>query len=44
MIHHDSFTDASRLDMVDPEIAWAPPHWFKGLNNFLIILSFHLGH
>ena len=29
MIHHDSFTNASGLNMADPEIARVPPRWFK---------------
>ena len=43
MIRLDSFTDASGLDMANPEIARVPPRRFNGPNS-LIIPPFHLGH
>ena len=44
MICHDSFTNASGLDMADPGIARVFPRRFNGLDNSLIIPSFHLVH
>ena len=44
MIRHDSYTDASGLDMDDPAIARVPPHRVNGPGNSLIIPTFHLDH
>ena len=44
MIRHDSYTDASGLDMADPAIARVPPRWCNGPDNSLIIPTFHLNH
>ena len=44
MIRHDSFTDASGLDMIDLRIARVPPCRFNGPDNSLIIPAFHLVH
>ena len=44
MIRHDSFTDASGLDMADPAIARVAPRQFNGPDNSLIIPIFHLVH
>ena len=44
MIRHDSYTDASGLDMADPEIARVPQRRFNGPDNSLIIPTFHLDH
>ena len=45
MIRHDSYTDASGVDMADPAIARVPPRRrFNGPDNSLIIPTFHLGH
>jgi hypothetical protein len=44
MIHHDSFTNAGRFDLADPDIARVPPRRFNGPDNSLIIPTFHLDH
>jgi hypothetical protein len=44
MIRHDSYTDASGLDMADPNIARVPTRRFNGPDNSLITPSFHLDH
>ena len=44
MICHDSFTNASGLNMADPKIAQVPPRRFNGPDNLLIIPTFHLDH
>ena len=44
VIHHESFADASGLDMADPEIARVPPRQFNSPDNSLTIPSFHLDH
>ena len=44
MIRHDSFADASGLDMADPDIARVPPRRFNGPDNSIIMPALCLAH
>jgi hypothetical protein len=44
MIRHDSFADASGLDVADPNVARVPPRRFNGPDDSLIIPALHLDH